>query len=54
MAFFEEKPQKKTWKGKKKMWDAVTYIRMLTDQHYVPDFTGKGAKVAQVGGNGVF
>ena len=28
---------------KKKMWDALTYIRMLTDLRQVPDVTGSGA-----------
>ena len=43
---------------KKKMWDTLTHIEMLTDQRKVPDVTGSGAgsgaKMAQVGGNGVF
>ena len=55
MAFFKEKWQKKTWKRKKKaIQDAQTYIRISTDQRQVPDVTGSGAKMAQVGGNGVF
>ena len=55
MAFFKEKWQKKTWKRKKKaIQDAQTYIRISTDQRQVPDVTGSGAKMAQVGVNGVF
>ena len=29
------------------MWGAVTYIRILTDQRYVPDSSGSSAKMAQ-------
>ena len=32
---------------KKEMWGAVTYVRLLTDQRYVPDFSGSSAKMAQ-------
>ena len=38
----------------KTMWDTVTYMRMLTDERQVPNIIGSGAKMAQVGGNGVF
>ena len=31
---------------KKKMWDALIYIRMFTDQLQVPDVIGNGAKMA--------
>ena len=31
----------------KTVWGAVTYIRILTDQRYVPDFSGSSAKMAQ-------
>ena len=33
---------------------ALTYLRMLTDLRQVLDVTGSGAKMAQMGGNGVF
>ena len=33
---------------------ALTYLRMLTDLRQVVDVTGSGAKMAQMGGNGVF
>ena len=36
------------------MWDALKYNRMFTDLRQVSDVTGSGAKMAQVGGNGVF
>ena len=29
------------------MWGVVTYIRILTDQRYVPDSSGSSAKMAQ-------
>ena len=44
---FLGKTLEKDMKMKKKMWGAVTYIRILTDQRYVPDFSGSSAKMAQ-------
>ena len=54
MAFFCGKTLKKIGNVKKKYVGALTYLRMLTDLRQVLDVTGSGAKMAQMGGNGVF
>ena len=54
MAFFCGKTLKKIGNVKKKYVGALTYLRMLTDLRQVVDVTGSGAKMAQMGGNGVF
>ena len=46
--FWGKTCMKRHRKEKEKMWDALTYIRMLTDLRQVPDVTGSGAKMAQV------
>jgi hypothetical protein len=52
--FFLRKNLKKNWKCKRKYVGALTYLRMLTDLRQVVDVTGSGAKMAEMGGNGVF
>ena len=55
MAFFCGKTLKKKLEMQKKKYvGALTYLRMLTDLRQVLDVTGSGAKMAQMGGNGVF
>ena len=52
--FLRKNLKKKLEMQKKKYVGALTYLRMLTDLRQVLDVTGSGAKMAQMGGNGVF
>ena len=52
--FLRKNLKKKIGNAKKKYVGALTYLRMLTDLRQVLDVTGSGAKMAQMGGNGVF